>query len=41
MHTALVSRLLRDRSAWKLVTLGAERQKTKSISAAAARLATV
>ena len=24
MHTALVSRLLRDRSAWKLVTLGAE-----------------
>ncbi len=41
MHTALVSRLLRDRSAWRLVTLGAERPKTKHVpAAAAARLAT-
>ena len=40
MHTALVSRLLRDRSAWKLVTLGAERAKEKHLPAAAARLAT-
>ena len=41
MHTALVSRLLRDRSAWRLVTLGAERPKAKhAAAAAAARLAT-
>jgi UDP-3-O-[3-hydroxymyristoyl] N-acetylglucosamine deacetylase len=30
MHTALVSRLMRDRSAWKLVTLGTEKAKAKS-----------
>jgi UDP-3-O-[3-hydroxymyristoyl] N-acetylglucosamine deacetylase len=30
MHTALVSRLLRDRSAWQLVTLGTEKTKAKS-----------
>jgi UDP-3-O-[3-hydroxymyristoyl] N-acetylglucosamine deacetylase len=30
MHTALVSRLLRDRSAWQLVTLGTEKVKSKA-----------
>jgi len=30
MHTALVSRLLRDRSAWELVTLGTEKAKAKT-----------
>jgi len=30
MHTALVSRLLRDRSAWQLVTLGTEKARAKS-----------
>ncbi|HEX4036990.1 MAG TPA: UDP-3-O-acyl-N-acetylglucosamine deacetylase [Acidobacteriaceae bacterium] len=30
MHTALVSRLLRDRSAWELVTLGTEKAKSKA-----------
>jgi UDP-3-O-[3-hydroxymyristoyl] N-acetylglucosamine deacetylase len=30
MHTALVSRLLRDKSAWELVTLGAEKVKAKT-----------
>lgn len=29
MHTALVSRLLKDRSAWALTTLGTERQRIK------------
>lgn len=29
MHTALVSRLLRDRSAWELVTLGTEKSRSK------------
>ena len=29
MHTALVSRLLKDRSAWALTTLGTERQRVK------------
>jgi UDP-3-O-[3-hydroxymyristoyl] N-acetylglucosamine deacetylase len=29
MHTALVSRLLRDRSAWELITLGTEKAKTR------------
>ena len=29
MHTALVSRLMRDRSAWELVTLGTEKAKAK------------
>jgi UDP-3-O-[3-hydroxymyristoyl] N-acetylglucosamine deacetylase len=40
MHTALVSRLLRDRSAWKLVTLGGERTRIKAARAAAPQLAT-
>lgn len=45
MHTALVSRLLRDRSAWQLVTLNGERSKAREAAvsappAAAARLAT-
>jgi UDP-3-O-[3-hydroxymyristoyl] N-acetylglucosamine deacetylase len=44
MHTALVSRLLRDRSAWQLVTLNGERAKARETAvmapAAAARLAT-
>ncbi len=39
MHTALVSRLLRDRSAWELVTVGAERPRTKAVHAPAATLA--
>jgi len=30
MHTALVARLLKDRSAWELVTLGPAKQKLKS-----------
>ncbi len=30
MHTALVARLLKDRSAWELVTLGQAKQKLKS-----------
>jgi len=30
MHTALVSRLLRDRSAWELITLEAEKARAKS-----------
>lgn len=29
MHTALVSRLLKDRSAWELTTLGAEKKKAR------------
>jgi UDP-3-O-[3-hydroxymyristoyl] N-acetylglucosamine deacetylase len=37
MHTALVSRLMRDRSAWKLVTLGTEKAKAKSKVAAVPR----
>lgn len=44
MHTALVSRLLRDRSAWQLVTLNADRAKPREATAlapAGARLATV
>jgi len=28
MHTALVSRLLKDRSAWELVTLAAEKKQS-------------
>lgn len=42
MHTALVSRLLRDRSAWKLATVAAERPKSrpKAVAAAAASLVT-
>jgi UDP-3-O-[3-hydroxymyristoyl] N-acetylglucosamine deacetylase len=38
MHTALVSRLLRDRSAWELVQLPAPRRAM--VTVAAARLAT-
>ncbi len=39
MHTALVSRLLKDRSAWELTTLGAEkRQRMKSPASASAAL---
>ncbi len=37
MHTALVSRLLRDRSAWELATLDTEKAKTKPKVAPAAR----
>jgi len=41
MHTALVSRLLKDRSAWALTTLGAEkRQRAKAPASAAAALVT-
>jgi UDP-3-O-[3-hydroxymyristoyl] N-acetylglucosamine deacetylase len=40
MHTALVSRLLKDRSAWQLVTLGQEKQKKqKAVAATAAEAA--
>jgi len=35
MHTALVSRLLRDRSAWELTTLETEKPKAKHAAAAA------
>ena len=35
MHTALVSRLLRDRSAWELVTLGTDKTRAKTKSAPA------
>jgi UDP-3-O-[3-hydroxymyristoyl] N-acetylglucosamine deacetylase len=43
MHTALVSRLLRDRSAWELVTLPNEKTKGKvrSVPSGAPTLATV
>jgi len=40
MHTALVSKLLRDRSAWKLVTLASEKPKAKSVTVGATSLAT-
>lgn len=40
MHTALVSRLLRDRSAWQLVTLASEKTKARTAPAAAPRLLT-
>jgi UDP-3-O-[3-hydroxymyristoyl] N-acetylglucosamine deacetylase len=41
MHTALVARLLKDRSAWELVTLGQEKQKQKAkLPARAAALVT-
>ncbi|HZU09937.1 MAG TPA: UDP-3-O-acyl-N-acetylglucosamine deacetylase, partial [Pseudacidobacterium sp.] len=40
MHTALVSKLLRDRSAWKLVTLASEKAKVKSVTVGATSLAT-
>jgi UDP-3-O-[3-hydroxymyristoyl] N-acetylglucosamine deacetylase len=41
MHTALVSRLLKDRSAWKLVTMAPEKAKTKTVTTAAASFVTV
>ncbi len=37
MHTALVSRLLRDRSAWQLITLETEKPKAKAKTTATAR----
>jgi len=41
MHTALVQRLLKDRSAWELTTLGMEkRQRVKVAARAEAALAT-
>jgi len=41
MHTALVSRVLRDRSAWQLVTMNGERPATKAAPAlSATRLVT-
>jgi UDP-3-O-[3-hydroxymyristoyl] N-acetylglucosamine deacetylase len=41
MHTALVSRLLKDRSAWELTTMSAEKQKQRSkIDARSAALVT-
>ena len=41
MHTALVSRLLKDRSAWELTTMGAEKQKQRSkVDARSAALVT-
>jgi UDP-3-O-[3-hydroxymyristoyl] N-acetylglucosamine deacetylase len=40
MHTALVSRLLRDRAAWQLVTLDAERPRRKTTPARAPSLVT-
>jgi UDP-3-O-[3-hydroxymyristoyl] N-acetylglucosamine deacetylase len=39
MHTALVSRLLRDRSAWELTTLGTEKAKSKTAPARSPSLA--
>lgn len=41
MHTALVSRLMRDRSAWSLVTVAPEKRRTKMIAARSAALVTV
>lgn len=38
MHTALVSRLLRDRSAWELVTLASQKPKPRARTAAEPRL---
>ena len=40
MHTALVSRLLRDRSAWQLVTLATEKAKSKLVPARTPSLVT-
>src|ERR1700733_4758864 len=41
MHTALVSRLLKDRSAWELTTMSAEKQKQRSkVDARSAALVT-
>jgi len=43
MHTALVAKLLKDRSAWKLMTVAPEKMKTKTktVTAPAASLVTV
>src|SRR5262249_43058434 len=41
MHTALVAKLLKDRSAWKLVTLSLEKAKTNTVAASTAALVTV
>jgi UDP-3-O-[3-hydroxymyristoyl] N-acetylglucosamine deacetylase len=42
MHTALVTRLLKDRSAWELTTLGQEKQRTKAVrTVGSPRLVTV
>jgi UDP-3-O-[3-hydroxymyristoyl] N-acetylglucosamine deacetylase len=41
MHTALVAKLLKDRSAWKLVTIAPEKAKTKQVTAPRASLVTV
>jgi len=35
MHTALVSRLLKDRSAWALTTLGSEKRSRVKVAARA------
>jgi UDP-3-O-[3-hydroxymyristoyl] N-acetylglucosamine deacetylase len=40
MHTALVARLLKDRSAWKLVTLATEKTKAKTVAVGATSLVT-
>jgi hypothetical protein len=40
MHTALVAKLLKDRSAWKLVTDAPEKTKVKSVAARAGSLVT-
>jgi hypothetical protein len=40
MHTALVSRLLKDRSAWALTTLGAEKRQRVKVAARTAAFAT-
>ncbi|HEX4065955.1 MAG TPA: UDP-3-O-acyl-N-acetylglucosamine deacetylase [Acidobacteriaceae bacterium] len=40
MHTALVSRLLRDRSAWELVTLGSEKSRARTAPARTPSLVT-
>ncbi len=41
MHTALVSRLLRDRSAWELVHLSAEQKESRTITSSAPQLTPV
>ena len=40
MHTALVARLLKDRSAWKLVTLAPEKTKKSHLAAPSTSLVT-
>ena len=41
MHTALVSRLLRDRSAWEMITLGSEKKQKSYASTASPSFVTV